>query len=96
MFRCETHSHKWGKMQRMKFNDSQMHSHFGSYTHEGVANVQSLGWKRKKNTKLGPQDTIKMVLKHKCLKCPHIVHLDLMCMNCDQKKGRKSNFQFDS
>ncbi len=41
---------------------------------------------RKKNTKLGPQNTIKMVLKCKCLKCPCIVHLNLICMSYDNKE----------
>jgi hypothetical protein len=26
----------------------------------------------------------------------HIVHLDLICMSYDQKKGRESNWEFDS
>jgi hypothetical protein len=87
VFRCETHFHKWGRVQGLKPNDFKMHSHFGSCTHVGVANVQSPGWKGKKNIKLGPHDTIKKVLKCRCLKCPHIVHLDLICMSYDQKKG---------
>ncbi len=29
MFGCETHFHKWGKVQKMEPNDSQMHFHFG-------------------------------------------------------------------
>jgi hypothetical protein len=57
--------------------DSQLHSHFGSYIHAGVANVQNLGWKGKK-TKLGPHETIRNFLKHRCLKCYCIVHLDLI------------------
>jgi hypothetical protein len=36
------------------------------------------------------------VLKCICLRCPIIIHLDLICMNYDQKKGRKSNWEFDS
>ncbi len=71
----------------MKPNDSQMHSHFGNCTHAGVANVQGFGWKEKNNTKLGLQDTIRKVLKHRCLKNLHIVHLDLICMNYDQRRG---------
>jgi hypothetical protein len=39
VFRCETHFHKWGKVQRMKPNDSQVHSHFGSCTRVEVVNV---------------------------------------------------------
>ncbi len=80
----------------MKPNDSQVHSHFGNCNHAKVANVWSLGWKGKKNTKLGPQDTIRNVLKCRCLKCPRIVHLDLICMSYDQKKGQESNGEFDS
>jgi len=48
------------------------------------------------NTKLGHQDTIKNFLKRRCLKCPCIVHLDLICMSYDQKKGWESNWEFDS
>jgi hypothetical protein len=47
VFRYETHFHKWGKVQGMKPHDSQVHSHFGSCTRAGVANVQNLGWKGK-------------------------------------------------
>jgi hypothetical protein len=43
--RCETHFHKWGKMQGIEPNDSQVHSHFGSCIRVKVTNVQSLGWK---------------------------------------------------
>jgi hypothetical protein len=31
VFKCETHFHKWGRMQGMKPNDSQVHSHFGTF-----------------------------------------------------------------
>ncbi len=43
VFRNETHFHKWGKVQRMEPNDSQMHSHFGSYNRARVTSVQNLG-----------------------------------------------------
>ncbi len=52
--------------------------------------------KRKTSVKIGSQDTIKKVLKCWCLKCLHIVHLDLICMSYDQKKGRELNWKFDS
>jgi hypothetical protein len=51
---------------------------------------------KEKNTKLGPPDTIRKFLKRKCLKCPRIVHLDLICMSYGQKKGRELNWEFDS
>jgi hypothetical protein len=38
---------------------------------------------KEKNTKLSPHDTIGKVLKCRGLKCHHIVHLDLICMNYD-------------
>jgi hypothetical protein len=47
------------------------------------------------STKLGPYDTIGKVLKFECLKCPHIVRWDLICMNYDKKKGRKWNWEFN-
>ncbi len=97
MLRCETHFHKWGRIQRMKPNDSQVHSHFGDYICAGISNGWSLGWKRKISTKLGPHDTIKKVLNLKCLKFSLIVHLHLICMSYDQKKGRSQigNLIFD-
>jgi hypothetical protein len=48
-----------------------------------------------KKIKLDPQDTIKNVLKRQCFKRLCIVHLDLICMNYDKKKGQKSNLEFD-
>ncbi len=48
------------------------------------------------STKLSPHDTIKNFLKCRCLKCTCIVHLDLIWMSYDKKKGRKSNYKFDS
>jgi hypothetical protein len=57
----------------------------------GVMNVQSLGWKGKQ-----APNWAKKVLKRRCLKWPHIVHLYLICMSYDQKKGRESNWEFDS
>ncbi len=52
----------------------------------GVAFMQSCKclkpWlERQTSTKLGSLDIIKKVLKHKCLKCLHIVHLNLICMS---------------
>ncbi len=39
---------------------------------------------------MDPQDTIRNFLKFRCLKCVHIFHLYMICMNYDQKKGQKS------
>jgi hypothetical protein len=48
------------------------------------------------NTKLGPQNTIRKVLKHRWFKGPHIFHLNLICISYDQKKRWESNWEFDS
>jgi hypothetical protein len=45
---------------------------------------------------IGPHDTIEKVLRCRCLKCSCIVHLDLICMNYDEKKGQESNWKFHS
>jgi hypothetical protein len=45
---------------------------------------------------IGPIGYHRKVPKCRCLKCSHIVHLDLKCMNYDQKKGQESNWEFGS
>jgi hypothetical protein len=60
-------------------------------TDVGIINVWNLGWKGKKNNKLGPHDTIKKVLKCRCLKCLHIVYLDVMYMSYNKNKRQESN-----
>jgi len=58
-FSYETHSHKWGKVHGMKPNDSQVHSHFGSYIRARVVNVQNLGWKGKQAPNWAPMIPLK-------------------------------------
>ncbi len=60
----------------------------------GIMNVQSLGWKGKQVPNW-TKDIIKKVLKCKCLKFPRIVHLCLIQVSYDQKKGHESNWEFD-
>jgi hypothetical protein len=50
--------------------------------------------RRSNKHKIGPPNNIKKVLKLRCFKCPCMVHLNLICMNYDQKKGRE--WEFDS
>jgi hypothetical protein len=59
VFGCETHFHKWEKMQGMEPNDSQVHSHFGNHTHVRVTNVQHLGWKGKQTSNWAPKTPLK-------------------------------------
>jgi hypothetical protein len=44
----------------------------------------------------GVLGVIGKVLKFRCLKCPRIGHLDICSPSYGQKKGRESNWQFDS
>jgi len=44
----------------------------------------------------GVLGVIGKVLKCRCLKCPRIGHLDIYSPSYGQKKGRESNWQFDS
>ncbi len=84
MTRCETNFHKWGRVQGMEPNALPLWELHLCRSYEP--------WlERKTSTKLRPYDTIKFFLKRRCLKCPHIAHLDLICMSYDQKKGQESN-----
>jgi len=44
----------------------------------------------------GVLGVIEKVLKFRCPKCPRIGHLDIYSPSYEQKKGRESNWQFDS
>jgi hypothetical protein len=95
VFRCETHSHKWGRVQR---DGAQwLWSALPLWELHLCESCEcSKPWlERKISTKLDPQDTTKKVLKSIYLKCPHIVHLVLICISYDQKKGWESNWEFD-
>jgi hypothetical protein len=47
VFKNETHSHKWGRMQEIEPNGSQAHSHLESCMHGRVSNIQNLNKKGK-------------------------------------------------
>jgi hypothetical protein len=91
VFECETHSHKWVRALCLPNALPLWELHLcrspKCFEH----------WlKNQTSTILGLYNTIGKVLRCRCLKCPLIVHLDLICMNYDQKKGRESNWEFDS
>jgi hypothetical protein len=50
-------------------------------------------FERLTNMKFNLQYTIRKVLKLICLNCPGIVHLNLMCISYDQKKGQETNWE---
>jgi hypothetical protein len=88
--------HKWGRVQGMEPNDPQGHSHFGNCTHVKESWMfKALVGKVNKHQIGPPRYHWKKVLKCKCLKCLCIIHLDLICMSYDQKKGQEPNWEFD-
>jgi hypothetical protein len=80
---------------RDEANDSQVQLPFWKLHSCGSYECLKPWLEGQTNIKLGYHDTIRKVLKHRCFNCPHIVHLNLICMIPDQKKGRGSNSQFD-
>jgi hypothetical protein len=61
----------------------------------GLPNVQS-STTRGKTPCIGVLGVIGKVLKHRYRKCPHIGNSDICSPSYGQKKGRESNWQFDS
>ncbi len=85
MLLCVKHIFTMGKNAR---DDSEVHSHFGNYTRAKLRMFIALVGKAN-NHQIGPMETIKNVLKCRCLKCPCIVHLDVIGMSYDQKKRQE-------
>jgi hypothetical protein len=88
-------SHHMRKCQREWGNEpshSQVNSHVGSWSPKSSeCNSRSQNpWPR------GVFYIIGKLLKLKCLKWAHIAHLDIWNTSYGQKKGRESNWQFDS
>jgi hypothetical protein len=69
------HFHEWGRIQEME-PLWELHS-CGSYE------CLKPWLERPESTKLGLEDTIRKVLKCRCLKFLHIVHLNLIYMSYD-------------
>jgi hypothetical protein len=53
VFKCETHSHKWGRVLGMKPNDSQVPSHFRNYISAELQMFGTLAGKANKH-QIGP------------------------------------------
>jgi len=89
VFRCETHYHKWEKKQR---NEAQW---FPSALPPwelhlcGSCECSEPWLEMKTSIKLVPWNTIRKVLKHRYLKCPRIVHLDMIYMSYEEWVGVK-------
>ncbi len=62
----------------------------------GTPKCLKLNSKAQNTSHWGLLDVIGKVLKHRYRKCPRIGHLDICSPSYGQKKGRESNWQFDS
>jgi hypothetical protein len=62
----------------------------------GTPENSELKLKGQNTSHWGVLGVIGKVLKFRCLKWPRIGHLDIFSPSYGQKKGRESNWQFDS
>ncbi len=68
----------------------------GNLESSGTPKNSELELKGQNTSHWGVLGVIGKVLKCKCLKWPRIGHLDICSPSYGQKKGRESNWQFDS
>jgi hypothetical protein len=68
----------------------------GNLEFSGTPENSELEFRRQKTSHWGVLYTIGKVLKCRCQKCPRMSHLNIFSPSYGQKKGRESNWQFDS
>jgi hypothetical protein len=68
----------------------------GDLESSGTPECLELDWKTQNTLHWGVLSFIGKVLKRRCRKWPCIGHLDICSPSYGQKKGRESNWQFDS
>jgi hypothetical protein len=87
------------RMQRVWGNEpshSQVNSHCGSWSPKWTLEFSECSAKGQ-NPSVGKVIyIIGKILKRRCLQWAHMTHLDIWNTSYDQKKGRESNWQFDS
>ncbi len=75
---------------------SQVNSHVGSWSPERTPKSSERNFRGQKSSPWRVLYIIEKLLKFKCLKWARIAHLDIWNTSYGQKKGRESNWQFDS
>ncbi len=75
---------------------SQVNSNVGSWSPKWTLESSERNWKGKNSLPWSFFYIIGKLLKCRCLKCVRIAHLDIWNTSYGQKKGQKSNWQFDS
>jgi hypothetical protein len=86
-------------VQRVRGNEpshSQMNSHCGSWSPKWTHESSEHDCRGQNPSVQRFSYIIGRILKFKCLKRARMTHLDIWNTNYDQKKGRESNWQFDS
>jgi hypothetical protein len=90
--RAKREAWEWRKVWGNEPSHSQRSFHFGSWTPECSENdckgQNPMPWR--------VLYTIGKILKCRCLKWVHITHLDIWNTSYGPKKGRESNWHFDS
>jgi len=90
----------WGSLSQPHFGQvwgwSPTLPKLGIWSPSGLPNVQSSTVGGQNTSHWGVLGVIGKVLKCRCLKWPRIGHLDICSPSYGQKKGRESNWQFDS
>jgi hypothetical protein len=75
---------------------SQVNSHVGNWSPKRIPEFSERDFRGQNPLPWGVLYIIGKILKHKCLKWARIAHLDIWNTSYGQKKGRESNWQFDS
>ncbi len=75
---------------------SQMNSYVGSWSPKTTPEFSKRNCRGQNSSSWGFFYIIGKLLKCRCLKWARIAHLDIWNTNYGQKKGRESNWQFDS
>ncbi len=73
-----------------------MNPHVGNWSPERTPKFSERDWRGQNSLPRSVFYIIGKILKCKCLKWSRIAHLDILNKSYGQKKGRESNWQFDS
>jgi hypothetical protein len=76
--------------------DEDSHSRVGTWEFTGTPETSESDCKGQNTLHRGILDIIEKLLKCRCLKWARMTHLDIYSTSYGKKKGRESNWQFDS
>jgi hypothetical protein len=84
------------RVWRNEPSHSQVNSHVGSWSPNRTLESLERNCRGQNSLPWGVLYIIEKLLKCRCLKWAHMAHLDIWNTSYGQKKGRESNWQFDS